>query len=250
MCSSDLFFICHEQAATGRPLDLGARTTSFQDWAHRLTTAAQDGYFDDEIDHWHGLAETPTTIPRDYDRTGNGTVATQAATTVRLDPDTTRALLREIPTVYRTRVNDLLLAALTRVLRTWTQHDTLLIDLEGHGREDLFEDVDLSRTVGWFTTMFPLALAYAPDWDTQIKTTKQTLRDVPRHGIGYGALRYSTHHDVPAPAPAVSFNYLGRFDHDGPLHTRLTLNNGDECHPQEQRPHLIDIVPYVDQDAH
>ena len=239
---------CHEQARTGKPLDLGARTTSFQAWADQLATAAQNGYFDDEIDHWQQLTDIPTDIPRDHNHTGNGTVTTQTTTTTHLDPDTTHALLREIPNVYRTQINDLLLSALTRVLHTWTGHHTHLIDLEGHGREDLFDTTDLSRTVGWFTTMFPVTLTHTPDWDTQIKTTKQTLHTIPRHGIGHGLLHHHTHHNIPAPTPDLSFNYLGRFDHNGPLHSQLILNNGNEYHPDEERAHLLDLVAYIDQD--
>ncbi len=120
---------------------------------------------------------------------------------------------------YRTQVNDLLLAALVRAFAAWTGEGMLEIDLEGHGREEIFPGVDLSRTVGWFTTLFPVALSLPPGGGPReaIQETKETLRAVPRRGLGYGLLRYlaaaETGERLAAlPAPQVSFNYLGRFD--------------------------------------
>src|SRR5204862_2912758 len=192
-------------------------------WALRLQQHAVAGGFDDEIGHWTADRGDPA-LPRDHD--GANTVGSMRSVTVRLEPAETRALLQDVPGVYRTQVNDVLLAGLGRVLARWTGRDRVLVDLEGHGREDLFPDVDLSRTVGWFTTLYPVALTVPVDGDpgTVLKSVKEQLRAVPRKGIGYGALRYLTdaeglHGPVP---PQVSFNYLGQFDHgfaeDGALY--------------------------------
>jgi non-ribosomal peptide synthetase component F len=99
-----------------------------------------------------------------------------------------------VPAAYRTQVNDVLLAALGRVLARWTGRGRVLVDLEGHGREEILDGIDLSRTVGWFTTLFPVALDVPedPDWGTTLKSVKEQLRAVPRRGIGYGALRHLT----------------------------------------------------------
>ncbi|MDE3722560.1 amino acid adenylation domain-containing protein [Nocardiopsis sp. N85] len=244
----------HHQLTTGTPLDLGPRTTPFPTWADHLTTLTTNGHFNDETDHWNTLAHTPTDLPHDHhhngDGNGNGTIATQRSVSGRLSPEVTRALLREVPPVFRTRVNDLLLAALGRVLGEWTGRERLLVDLEGHGREDLSADpsadLDLSRTVGWFTTLFPVALTSHPDWEQQIKTTKEMLRSVPRHGIGFGAL----HHLGPGlehtPQPRISFNYLGRFDTGVPEeapYTAMTLGGADDA--DADRAHLIDVVGRV-----
>src|SRR5205807_10066427 len=114
--------------------------------------------------------------------------------TVQLDPARTRALLQDVPGVYRTQVNDVLLAALGRTLARWTGRDRVLVDLEGHGREELFKGVDLSRTVGWFPTMFPVPLHVPTHTDpgTLLKSVKERLRAIPGRGLGYGALRYLT----------------------------------------------------------
>src|SRR5205823_7377311 len=111
----------------------------------------------------------------------------------------------------------------------------VVVDLEGHGREDLIDGVDVSRTVGWFTTLFPVALSLpapigqgrrATDWGAVLKSVKEQLRAVPRRGIGYGALRHlveAARLDAtrrlgdpdPVRQPHVSFNYLGRADYPG-----------------------------------
>ncbi|HAL67387.1 MAG TPA: hypothetical protein DCP84_06900, partial [Pseudomonas sp.] len=112
---------------------------------------------------------------------------------------------------------DLLLTALTRVICRWTGQASALIQLEGHGREALFDEVDLTRTVGWFTSAFPVRLDDADDLTDAIKTVKQQLRAIPDKGIGYGALRYMGSAQSQAALnglaePRITFNYLGQFD--------------------------------------
>ena len=109
---------------------------------------------------------------------------------IRLDAEHTRQLLQDAPAAYRTQVNDLLLTALARVISRWSGQAAALIQLEGHGREDLFDDVDLTRTVGWFTSLFPVRLQADGELSTAIKSVKEQLRAVPDKGLGYGLLRY------------------------------------------------------------
>ncbi|MFT7834710.1 amino acid adenylation domain-containing protein [Saccharothrix sp. BKS2] len=227
----------YRQVREGRRVHLGRKTTSFRDWATRLAEHATSG-FDDERAHWGAVAGTPTTVP--HDRPGPNTVGSQREVTVRFTAAETAALLRDVPPVYRTQVNDVLLTALSRVLADWTGHDRVVLDLEGHGREELFPDVDLSRTVGWFTTVFPVALDVpraGADWGTALKSVKEQLRAVPRRGIGYGALRHLAR-TAPACDPRVSFNYLGRFAED---QRDLELS----ADPAAPRPHLLDVVGQV-----
>ncbi|MEU4770393.1 condensation domain-containing protein, partial [Actinosynnema sp. NPDC023794] len=225
----------YRQARAGETVRVGRKTTSFRDWAIRLADHAVHG-FDAELAHWTAVAATPTDIP--VDRTGPNTVGSQREVTVRLTASETDALLRDVPGVYRTQVNDVLLTALGRVLADWTGRPRVLVDLEGHGREELFADVDLSRTVGWFTTVFPVALDL-PDggWGEALKSVKEQLRAVPGRGLGYGALRHLAR-TAPACDPKVSFNYLGRFDAD---QRDLQLS----ADPGAPRPHLLDVVGQV-----
>ncbi len=210
--------LLEDLTAAYRQLELPAKTTSWKRWAELLAAHARSpGLAREELPYW--LASTRPVPPLPIDREeGDGRAAT-ASISVELGPEETRALLQEAPEAYRTQVNDLLLAALARAFAAWTGEGTLRVDLEGHGREEIFPGVDLSRTVGWFTTLFPVALTVPPGGGPReaIQAVKESLRAVPRRGLGYGLLRYlaapETGERLAAlPAPQVSFNYLGRFD--------------------------------------
>jgi len=207
--------LLEDLAAAYRGLELPAKTTSWKRWAELLAGHAGSGELEEEIPYW--LSRQPgAPLPVDLDGDGRGATASVA---VELGPEETLALLQEAPRAYRTQVNDLLLAALVRVFAAWTGEGTLGIDLEGHGREEIFPGVDLSRTIGWFTTLFPVALTLPPGAGPRkaIQEVKETLRAVPHRGLGYGLLRYLAASETgerlaALPAPEVSFNYLGRFD--------------------------------------
>ncbi|MEU4744297.1 amino acid adenylation domain-containing protein, partial [Actinosynnema sp. NPDC023658] len=210
--------------------DLGAKTTSYQEWARRLEAHVLEGALDDEVDHWNRSFPpfpAPTGAPE--------------AVTVELSEEDTDALLRGAPAAYRTRINDVLLAALAYALSRWTGSSQVAVDLEGHGREDVL-DVDLSRTVGWFTTVFPVALELPEgSWRDRVKAVRRQLRAVPGNGFGYGALRQ--HGLVPDRGrPAVSFNYLGQFDDAG---SDTEADRGREVPDDSHRPHLLDISAAV-----
>ncbi|MBO1419238.1 non-ribosomal peptide synthetase, partial [Streptomyces sp. FH025] len=234
--------------AGGRP-DLGPKTTSFRAWAERLAAHTAAGGFDAERAHWSDQAhEAATALPTDLD--GANTAAEEESLTLGLDADTTRRLLQDVPEAYRTRVNDVLLSALGRVLARWTGRDRVAVALEGHGREDLFDGVDLSRTVGWFTALYPVALDVprGADTGTVLKAVKENLRAVPHGGLGHGALRHLTP-DLRLPeAPRISFNYLGRQDWTatpgGLLHApHGPLTGGMDR--EAERPHLLDVLGRV-----
>jgi amino acid adenylation domain-containing protein/non-ribosomal peptide synthase protein (TIGR01720 family) len=211
---NDLSQLCQ----TGKPLP--PRGTSFQAWARRLEEHAQSPAVRAELPGWVAVAERSDSLPTDLKGDGDDTAGTAASVTVALAAERTRLLLQEVPPVYHTRIEDVLLTAFARAW--WRCRGQLVvgIDLEGHGREDLFTDVDLSRTVGFFTTVFPVALELAEEQDPgeALRSIKEQLRRVPGHGIGYGLLRYlcadpevrsrlSAGRD-----PDVRFEYLGQLD--------------------------------------
>ena len=119
------------------------------------------------MSYWGAVANTPSThLPRDF-VDGINTVASTRTVSVVLGQEDTRALLQEIPEVYHTQINDVLLAALVDVLAQWSRQETICLNLEGHGREELLEDIDLSRTVGWFTSIFPVVLKRGHPWPSR-----------------------------------------------------------------------------------
>jgi non-ribosomal peptide synthase protein (TIGR01720 family) len=188
-------------------------TTAWRTWTRRLHEYARQSQLRDQLDFWCGqLADCD--IPVDVD--GPVTPEIDTITTL-LDEQTTTALLREASVVYGTQINELLLAALLRVVSRWTGRSSMCVNLEGHGREDLFDRVDVSRTIGWFTSMFPLRLTVPANAGIRevILAAKESVRAVPDRGIGYGLLRYCTDPEVGAqlaarPAPLIRFNYVSR----------------------------------------
>ncbi|MDG9701520.1 non-ribosomal peptide synthetase [Streptomyces sp. DH37] len=244
----------YRQARAGEPVRLPARTTSVREWARRLRAHAAAGGFAAQRDHWETVARH-CAEPLPVDSGGGNTAADLNEVTVRLDRRRTDELLRKVPGVYRTRIDDVLLTALGRVLAEWTGRRTVAVGLEGHGREDqLFDDIDLSRTVGWFTSLFPVALQVPEgDWGTALKAVKEQLRSVPDRGLGYGALRYLARDGrlEGAPSPDISFNYLGRFDWSadgGELVHSVPGGLGGAEAPEAERPHLLDVVARVEDD--
>ncbi|MGH3672082.1 MAG: amino acid adenylation domain-containing protein, partial [Pseudonocardiaceae bacterium] len=244
----------YRQVAGGQAIDLGAKTTSFRDWARRLTEHATNGGFARDLSYWSSVcAETCPALPAGG--TGPNTAATTRSVTVRLDADRTRALLHDVPGVYRTQINDVLLAALGTVITGWAGSRRVLIDLEGHGREEIFDGVDLSRTLGWFTTIFPVAIQIPErrDWATTLKAVKEQLRAIPHRGLSYGALRHLTGAGglTGKPAPQISFNYLGQFDWAGTvadhgLYQRIPDGLDSDAGPTTTRDHLLDVAGRVE----
>ena len=189
------------------------KTASYQRWSQALQAhAAQCG---GELAFWQALAQVPAVLP--CARPGANTLAWQSSVELRLDRERTEALISRVPAAYRTQINDILLAALGRALCAWSGQQRILVDLEGHGREELSAGVDVSRTVGWFTSVFPVALDAGTGPGDALKRVKQSLREVPLHGLGHGVLKYlGTAQQRQAmqalPRASLVFNYLGQFD--------------------------------------
>ncbi len=215
---SDLETI-YQQIIAQQPIQLSAKTTAFIDWAEKLNNYAQSEIVKQELNYWLNQTWSKTTpLPLDYAHSNpENTVGSAAQVSVKLSVEETRALLGSVNEAYNTQINDLLLSALGVSLAEWTGNSAILIDLEGHGREELFSDVDLSRTVGWFTSLFPVLLQLPSDEQpaSVLKSIKEQLRSIPNRGIGYGILRYLCEDTTvnqqlqTIPTPEISFNYLG-----------------------------------------
>ncbi|MFJ9841392.1 non-ribosomal peptide synthase/polyketide synthase [Kitasatospora sp. NPDC101155] len=240
----------YRAARAGAPVELPSAGTAYGHWATRLERHTRAGALDGDAAHWTATGTAPAGLPAG--RPAPNTHATAATVTVTLDERTTEALLRHVPEVYRTQVNDVLLSALGRTLARWCERDTVLIGVEGHGREDLFEDLDLSRTVGWFTAEFPLALHVDPQagWHHTLRSVKEQLRAVPLRGLSYGALRHLRPDSPPTghAAPQVGFNYHGQWDGrggaDGLVRGQLPPA-GRDSDPDEPRPYLLEVTGVV-----
>ncbi|MBV9927462.1 MAG: amino acid adenylation domain-containing protein [Acidobacteria bacterium] len=242
----------YEQAARGERVELGPKTTSFQEWARLLARHAQSGEFDAELDYW-ASAEGARALPVDH-AGGENAVAHEGSVSFALSAEETRALLRETRGAVRAQAEELLLAALVYALDAWTGDGRFLIDLESHGRAEVFEGIDLSRTVGWFTSLYPVLFEAAGDIGATLRGVKERMRAVPRRGLGYGALRYLRGAEAGAarlsgqPRAEVVFNYLGQLDtaldpEGGFAPARESV--GPTRGPRNLRSHLLDVSSSV-----
>ncbi|MEU9569104.1 amino acid adenylation domain-containing protein [Streptomyces massasporeus] len=255
------------QFSEGRPVELPPVGTSFRRWTQLLERAAFDA---DSSSYRRPLPGEDRPLARRA-LAATDTVANERLRTVTVGPDVTAALLNEIPAKFHAGVNDVLLTALAVALarhrRDLGQDQTFAhIELEGHGREGQFVagsagfEPELSRTVGWFTTLFPVTVdpGTATDFTTPeyltaaLKAVKEDLARVPDNGVSYGALRYLTHSEFDVPAPQVLFNYLGRFAAGAPGDWQLagtTGQLGEKRDPRMRLPRALEFNAIAEPDA-
>ena len=253
---SDLETI-YQQLIVQQPIQLGEKTTAFIDWAEKLNNYAQSEILKQELDYWLNQPWSKTTpLPFDYAHTQQANTVTSTITyRAKLSVEETRLLLGSVNEAYNTQINDILLSTLVIALAQWMGNSTFSIDLEGHGREELFESVDLSRTVGWFTSLFPVLLQLPTDDQpgSVIKSIKEQLRAIPNRGIGYGILRYLCEDTtvnqqlITIPTPEICFNYLGQFDQvQSQTDWKLAPESTGKTRSSKQtRDHLLDINALV-----
>jgi amino acid adenylation domain-containing protein/non-ribosomal peptide synthase protein (TIGR01720 family) len=211
----------YAQLSRGETTYLPPKTTSFRQWSKCLSAHAQSAPAREALDYWRVALGTPVgRLPVDEEK-GPNSVASAEMVRASLSEDETRTLLQDVPAVYRTQINDLLLAGLVQAFADWSGQRRLLVDLEGHGREELAAELDVTRTVGWFTSYFPVVLESVEGSNiaATLKKVKEQLRSVrQQRGAEYPLLRYlASDEDVrrelrELPQAQVSFNYLGQFD--------------------------------------
>lgn len=231
---------------------LPSKTSSFKEWAIGLTKYAGTSEVERESAYW--LNRSAASIPRlPVDSTAGHQTEASARTVIGLlSEQETLALLQDIPAVHHTQINDVLLAAVAVCISEWSGNRSLFVDMEGHGREAVLDRFDLSRTVGWFTTHFPVLINLDTAWriEQALPVVKDELRAIPNHGIGYGLLRYLGPNQGiieklrAEPHPEVSFNYLGQFDQvfaESKLFTIRQDFDGPIRSPLGKRSHLLEI---------
>jgi amino acid adenylation domain-containing protein/non-ribosomal peptide synthase protein (TIGR01720 family) len=243
----------YQQVSQGETMVLANKTTSFQQWAYHLQEYAQSPTLKQELNYWLTQLETPISpLPVDYE-SGKNTLLDARTVTVSLSQQETQALLQDMHQAYHTQINDVLLTGLVQVFAEWTGENSLLLELEGHGREDIFANVNLSRTVGWFTTHFPvlLNLGTVEDSGNALKAVKEQLRTIPNRGLGYGVLRYLSDEGKKLqglPHAEVLFNYLGQTDQvitQSLLFALAKESTGSARSLRGSRVYLLEVVAIV-----
>ncbi len=211
----------YRQLSEGRAVDLVPATSSFRQWTNALREYATTPEVRDELTYWvQQLEAAHQSLPRDTiaqaEITGK---AMDREVCARLSAAETHALLTVVPRAYQVGITDVLLTALAGALSAWIGPGSIVVDVEGHGREFISDGLDTTRTIGWFTTIYPAVLKLGGvDYEKQLHTMSEYMRNVPRKGIGYGILRYLNEASDAAvrlgaaPQAEMSFNYLGQLD--------------------------------------
>jgi non-ribosomal peptide synthase protein (TIGR01720 family) len=248
----------YRQLAEGAPVQLPAKTTDFARWARHLVELAGSDQVAQEAGWWlTRLPPRAPELPVDGDPDAPNLEGDAALVTATLDEPATRALLTLANQAYRTRTDELLAVALARLVAGWTGEPQLLVDVEGHGRDLPVEGVDVSRTVGWFSTITPTWLDLS-GVDRQspaqvIKVVKEQLRAMPGRGAAYGLARWLRDDQLARrlselPKARISFHHLGRIDQQVSAQGRFALAPepaGGARHPANPRPYLIEVVTWV-----
>ncbi|KWT62718.1 hypothetical protein ADL21_06555 [Streptomyces albus subsp. albus] len=269
-----------EQTAGGGEIELDPVGTSFRTWARALETAARER--SGELELWRAMVAEPEPLlgARALDPALD-TVTTAAELTLSLPARWTAPLLTQVPAAFRAGINDVLLTGLAIAVANWRDRQgkenagrAVLVDLEGHGREEqAVPGADLSRTVGWFTTLYPVRLdldgidpadaaAGGPAAGAALKRIKEQLRSVPDNGIGYGLLRHldprTAEQLAGGAVPQIGFNYLGRFAASGPQDTAgdahwvsapEATGIGGGTNDDMPLPHLIEVNAHTEDRA-
>jgi non-ribosomal peptide synthase protein (TIGR01720 family) len=236
------------------------KTTSYKEWANQLYQYAQTDEFTKAISTWELIPREIPLLPVDY-QDGSNRYGDSRNIVTGLSLEETGLLVKEAPGKFHSQVNEIMIGLLARSLSTWIGCRSILIELYGHGREPILSGVDISRTIGWFTTAYPvfLDLADADSITEEIRLVTEQLRRIPDHGISFGMLKYLTEDPQvrttisAIPSPQVNFNYLGQFDQSTPAASEDSLlpvfpapeSRGVEQNPENEREAQLFVVASV-----
>jgi non-ribosomal peptide synthase protein (TIGR01720 family) len=243
---SDLESI-YVQLSRDEKIALFAKTTSYHKWGQHLIELSKSGEFDDEIPFWKEQHFSEK-IPVDID--SHLPVDEKSIKTLALEIDSTvtEKLLRNSNEAYHTKTEELIIVALMLSFEKWAGIKSLCLGLEKHGRK--YNEIDLTNTVGWFTTYFPVSLKIegGTDLKSSIISIKEKLRSIPNEGIGFGVLRYLKKLNGLTQKPPVIFNFLGTqkpFDSNVLGKGRFILKGVRS--PESERHHLLEINAFIEE---
>ncbi len=241
----------YTQLKGGKPLSLPPKTTSFKEWGLKLQEYATTDQIRLEAKFWQRFILAHTTSPNDSESL-DVEASAEAAHSV-FGNELTGRLMHDLTNVFNVRFEEILVAAFFVGYTRWSGKRSVWIDWEGHGRDEILESVDMSRTIGWFTRVCPLRLnlGSAITAGDALGEVKEQMRAIPNNGIGYGLLRYLQDGsrqpiDWQAfPKPKISFNYLGQFDAAIDLSSPFAIateSRGNERGPDGKQTHQLDVT--------
>ncbi|MCB0749172.1 MAG: non-ribosomal peptide synthetase, partial [Ignavibacteriae bacterium] len=250
------FQFVYTQLKNKLELSLNPKTTSFKEWSSKLLEFSKSEKIKDDIQYWTEKSATIANFLPIDNVIGVNNESSAKDFSIELDENKTQNILRDVNNKYNTKVTELLLTALLRSYSAWTGKRAITINLENHGRDVPIERIDLSRTIGWFTTLYPchLDLQKAVSVGESITKVKEQLRLIPNDGNTYGLIRFLQDNiDVLEKLKrfdnlGITFNYLGQFDNvlksDG-IFSVANESKGFERDPKNLRDSLIDVTSNI-----
>ncbi|NRT44807.1 amino acid adenylation domain-containing protein/non-ribosomal peptide synthase protein (TIGR01720 family) [Clostridium beijerinckii] len=229
---------------------LQEKTTSYMEWAKSIKEYSKNKKILNEIEFWKKQEESEVGYLQNQYKTRDYCNNLRDVLSLQCSEQETEDILKNVNRAYNTEINDILLAALTKTLKVYINHNNILVNLEGHGREEIIEGLNITRTIGWFTIVYPVVFSFneKSDISSEIKLVKEKLRQVPNKGIGYGILKYLTEKESLNGLefklkPQVLFNYLGQFDEDVKkgIFEMSNIKAGNNIHEENKSNYLIDI---------
>lgn len=240
----------YKKVRDNEKLEFQHKTISFKSWADSIYKYSKSSNLLKELDYWKEIEKTKDlALDKDMQADTN-CISDSEILSIKLSNKDTESFIKDVNKSYNTEANDILLTALGMTIKKWTGKDKILINLEGHGREDIGESISVARTIGWFTSMYPVVINLDRDNDLaySIKYVKEQLRGIPNKGIGYGILRYVTDSTLMDGCkleiePDICFNYLGQLDRE--VNTELfsisKLSTGNSISLKSERVNSIEI---------
>ncbi|MFZ1289614.1 MAG: amino acid adenylation domain-containing protein [Melioribacteraceae bacterium] len=251
------FFTLFNQCYNGKDLDLDKKSSSYKKWVSELYNFTNNYVFDFNLNYWKKLLEfdVANKFPVDFEK-GENTYGSTVDLTLSMTIQDTLKLSKEIPNVYQVSLNEILLYALVKTISAWSNSKQILVELEGHGREDVIDGVDLSRTIGWFTSIFPVVLEIKnKDLETDLKLINESINEIPNKGLDFGLLRYLSKDSnkkkiiEKIPHPKINFNFLGQFDQQvADIEFPIKISKysaGMEQEPNEVKTSLLHLVGII-----
>lgn len=247
----------YRQYLDQEPLSLPKKTTSFKVWSEKVREYAHSKELLSEIPYWKKVLSAPINhIPRDHKEDRNY-LGDRIEKQFLLTAEETEALLTSVNREYGTEINDILLSAWVMANYWLFGHKTTFLTLEAHGREEIFDDVDITRTTGWFTSNYPVLLEVNDPTELRqvIEDTRKNLRSVPKKGVGFNIMRQLSDTDAVreidfAKRPKVSFNYLGQYkkNADDVLFDTALVGTGKSKGPHTESMYYLDLSGMISTD--
>lgn len=244
----------YRQAIEGTEIELPLKTSSYKEWAEAIKIFSRSKEITTQLEYWGRIAqEDIKPLPKDY-KIEHRKLLNREIYSMTLGNEYTEKLLKDVNKAYNTEINDILLAALGMTIKEWTGENRARIRLESHGREEIIKGIDITRTVGWFTSQYPVILNIN-DFDNIsyiLRSIKEELRHIPDKGICYGILAYLTPKEnlkeyKLVVEPEINFNFLGQFDNynEKEMFAFSDINVGMEMSTDIEIKYVLDIIGMI-----